>query len=184
MKGFIDQLNLRVASGNGAPGAVSFRREKFVPKGGPDGGDGGNGGNIIFIASKKLSSFSHLYSLKIIKANDGQAGSGVNKKGKNGDSKTILLPVGSILKDQLGNLIVDFNKDGESFLFLKGGKGGRGNASFANSKNQAPLYAQKGIKGNEVDVFLELKLIADIGLVGLPNVGKSTFIAFYNQCKT
>lgn len=174
---FVDRINLTFASGHGGPGAVSFRREMFVPHGGPDGGDGGRGGDVIFVSNKSLSSFAHLYRLREIKAKNGEHGSGNQKHGKDGADVTIQVPVGTQLKDSADRILHDFTTDNETFLFLKGGLGGRGNARFASSTNQAPRYAQKGLPGNTVETILEMKLIADIGLVGFPNAGKSTFIS-------
>lgn len=165
-----------LVSGNGAPGAATFRREKYVPKGGPDGGDGGNGGNVIFRSKRNLSSLSHLYAKKIVTAKNGKNGSGRRRHGKNGEDAILEVPIGTLLKDQSDRLIKDFDSDKVEFLFLKGGLGGKGNYHFKSAVNQTPTYAQKGLPGEEVPVKLEIKLIADLGLVGFPNVGKSTFI--------
>ena len=183
MNKFIDSLDLRVASGAGAPGSVSFRREKYIPKGGPDGGDGGRGGDIVFQVKPSLISLSHLYSQKEIRAGRGENGMRRQRHGRDGDSVIIEVPPGTILKDSLGNIIKEFNKKDKPFVFLKGGKGGRGNVFFASATNQAPKHAGVGQFGEEADIKLEMKLIADIGLVGLPNVGKSTFLSVVTHAK-
>ena len=173
----IDSLTLRVASGDGAPGSISFRREKYIPKGGPDGGDGGKGGDIVFLVNKSLASLSHLYARKEIRAQRGKNGMGRQRHGQAGEPTIIEIPPGTILKDSLGHVIREFSSHEKPFIFLKGGLGGKGNIHFTSSSNRSPRYAQKGLPGEEVDIQLEMKLIADIGLVGLPNAGKSTFIA-------
>ena len=177
MSKLIDFLELTLGSGDGAPGSVSFRREKYIPKGGPDGGDGGRGGDVIIRVNVQLNSLSHLYHRQTIKAQDGEHGRGRRKHGKKGTDLLIEVPLGTQLKDSAGNLIKDFGKARETFCFLKGGLGGKGNFHFSTSINQAPTYAQKGTAGKSVEVQLELKLIADLGLVGFPNAGKSTFIS-------
>lgn len=177
MEKFIDTHTLEIASGDGAAGCVSFRREKYIPFGGPAGGDGGCGGNIIFTADKSISSLAHLYTHRLISAENGQPGRGRGCFGKNGSDKHIKVPVGTLIKDLNGLIIHDFTRDEETFIMLKGGKGGKGNMHFATSVKQSPRYAQKGLPGTRVTIQLEIKLIADIGLVGLPNAGKSTLIS-------
>lgn len=177
MEKFIDTHTLKVISGNGAPGASSFRREKCVPFGGPDGGDGGKGSDIVFRTDQRMSSFQHLYSQKEIRAPHGQPGMSQKRCGKNADPTVILVPVGTMIKDENGLLIQDLIEEGQEFVMLKGGKGGQGNCNFATSTNQAPEYFQPGLPGEEAIIQLEMKLIADIGLVGFPNAGKSTFIS-------
>lgn len=177
MEKFIDLIRLTLGAGHGGKGAVSFRRESGVPHGGPNGGDGGRGGDVVLVADQSLSSFAHLYSFHEVLAKDGVPGSGNNCHGSDGEDAVLKVPVGTVLKDSAGREIHDFTVTGDRFLFLKGGLGGRGNARFATSVNQAPRYAQKGLEGDRADVILEIKLIADIGLVGFPNAGKSTFIA-------
>lgn len=177
MSSFIDRLRITLSSGHGGAGAVAFRREKFVPKGGPSGGDGGKGGDLVFITKSSLSSLSHLYSLTKISAEDGRPGSGKNQSGLNGEDKIIPVPVGTVVKDFAGNVIKELEEDGEVYVFLYGGKGGKGNTRFKNSVRQAPKFSQKGLPGQKAMVILEMKLIADLGLVGRPNAGKSTFLS-------
>lgn len=177
MEKFVDLIRLSLRAGHGGRGAVSFRREKYAPWGGPDGGDGGRGGHVVLHANRQLSSFAHLYMIREVAAKDGEGGGGKKCHGADGENAVIPVPVGAVLKDGQGRILHDFLEDGEDFVFLKGGLGGKGNAHFANSVNQAPRYAQKGLPGEEADVILEMKLIADMGLVGLPNAGKSTFIS-------
>lgn len=173
---FLDEITLFLYAGKGGDGCVSFRREKYVPKGGPDGGDGGNGGNIYFIASKKVSTFGHLKYNNRFKADDGEKGRGKNQTGKNGKDIFIELPVGSVVFYE--NIIVaDLKEEGQTFLAAKGGKGGKGNQHFATSVNQTPRKSTPGQKGEEKIYNLTLKIIADIGLVGFPNAGKSTFLS-------
>jgi GTP-binding protein len=176
MKPFLDEIEIRIRSGNGGDGIVSFRREKFVPKGGPDGGDGGNGGDVIFYASPHINTLSHLKPNKLYKAKDGHNGKGAKQSGKKGKDLIIELPVGSIIYDEDGNKLYDFTKIEEKFVILKGGRGGKGNQHFATSINQTPQIATKGKPGKEMKVKISLKIIADIGIVGFPNAGKSTFL--------
>ena len=183
MYDFIDVLSLKVISGNGAPGAVSFRREKYIPKGGPDGGDGGKGGDILFRVDRSLTSLFHLYSKKVIQAKDGGRGSGRKKHGRNAEPTIIPVPPGTVIKDSQGKMIRDLKTNGEEFLLLKGGGGGKGNWHFATPVRKSPRYAQPGLSGEAAVIQLEIKLIADIGLVGFPNAGKSTFMATVTQAK-
>ena len=180
---FIDYLVLNLESGNGASGSVSFRREKYIPRGGPDGGDGGRGGDIVFKIKKNLSNLSHLYSKKKISAEHGKPGRGRKKHGKDGEDTIIYVPLGTQIKDANHKLIKDMTVASDTFILLKGGKGGKGNIHFASSTNQTPDYAQSGLPGKRADIILEVKLIADIGLVGLPNAGKSTLIATITNAK-
>jgi GTP-binding protein len=173
---FIDEIEIKLSSGKGGAGAVSFRREALTPRGGPDGGDGGRGGHVYFRARKDLNSLSDLRGKKHLKAADGQAGSGQNCSGKSGTDLFVEVPVGTQVYDlESGHLLLDLAEEGDH-LFLEGGRGGKGNAFFKTSVNQAPEYAQPGEPGESRDVRLELKLIADVGIIGLPNAGKSTFI--------
>ncbi len=181
---FIDEVDITVISGKGGNGCVSFRREKFIPKGGPDGGDGGRGGNIYFVATSQLSTLSDLRYKKIIKAQNGESGKGKDRYGKKGEDVYIKVPVGTIVRDKKsGEILFDLTIDGETVLVAKGGKGGRGNKHFATSTNRAPYFAEEGQEGEEKELVLELKLLADVGLVGLPNAGKSTFISVVSNAK-
>lgn len=174
---FVDQTKITVMSGKGAAGAVSFRREKYTPKGGPDGGDGGDGGSVIFKASRKLQTLMDIRMKQQYKAKDGMIGKGQKCHGSNGDSLTIELPLGTQLYEpETGELICDLCEDGMSFIAVKGGKGGLGNSHFATSVNQAPRYAQPGLPSESRELRLELKLLADVGLIGMPNAGKSTLL--------
>ncbi len=175
---FSDHVKLTLISGKGGAGAVSFRREKFVIKGGPDGGDGGQGGDIVIKVDNNTHTLSHLRGKNVLKAQNGRPGEGRKKFGKKGASLTIKVPPGTqIIDNENGEVLLDMVEDGSEVVFLKGGKGGLGNWHFRSSTNQRPTYAQPGLEGEKKDVRLELKLIADVGLVGFPNVGKSTLIS-------
>ncbi|MDR1816026.1 MAG: GTPase ObgE [Clostridiales Family XIII bacterium] len=175
---FVDRAQIVIQSGRGGDGAVSFRREPFVPNGGPDGGNGGKGGDVVFVADRNLHTLMDLRFMKKYKAQAGQNGMGANKYGKGGEDLTIKVPVGSVLIDEAsGAFMADLSADGDRFIAALGGKGGLGNANFKNSVRQAPNFAEAGSAGQERTVVIELKLIADVGLVGLPNVGKSTLLA-------
>jgi GTP-binding protein len=174
---FIDEVNIRVASGKGGPGCVSFRRELKVPRGGPDGGDGGKGGDVIFVVSPELNSLMDLRYKKTYLAEDGNPGQGSLCSGANANDMIIKVPPGTIIKDTNGKLLVDLDSEIKEYVFLKGGRGGKGNHFFRTSINQAPTHAQPGEPGETQDIFLELKLLADVGLIGFPNAGKSTFIS-------
>jgi len=181
---FIDQATIRVKAGDGGKGCVAFRREKFVPKGGPSGGDGGTGGSVWITATKRLNTLYHLQFQREWKAGRGQHGMGSNCSGVHGDDVTIELPIGSVVRDkQSGEVIADLATDGERVLVAKGGRGGWGNQHFATATRQAPRFAQDGNEGEERELFIELKLIADVGLVGLPNAGKSTLISVISAAK-
>ena len=180
----IDYAKIYVKAGDGGEGAVAFRREKFVPKGGPSGGNGGNGGSIIFIADSNLTTLLDFRYKRKILADDGVNGARSLKDGKAGKDMVIKVPVGTIIKDAKSEeVLLDLNMVGEEVVFLKGGIGGKGNSNFATSTNQTPRYAQPGRPGKEMDIILELKLIADIGLVGFPNAGKSTFISVVSAAR-
>ncbi len=175
---FLDEARILVSSGRGGNGIVHFRREKYVPRGGPDGGDGGKGGDIIAEADENLSALSKFRHQKHFKAKDGGSGGGSNKTGANGEDVVIRVPCGTLIyDDQTGNLIADLVEHGHRVILCKGGKPGRGNARFATSRNQAPRIAERGEPGQELWLRLELKLIADVGIVGVPNAGKSTLLA-------
>jgi GTPase len=181
---FIDQATIRVKAGDGGHGCIAFRREKFVPKGGPSGGDGGTGGSVWIVASKRLNTLYHLQFQREWKGGRGQHGMGSNCSGHDGDDVTIELPVGSLVRDKVTNEVVaDLTHDGERVLVAKGGRGGWGNQHFATATRQAPRFAQDGNTGEERELFIELKLIADVGLVGLPNAGKSTLISVISAAK-
>ncbi len=175
---FIDYAGISVKAGNGGDGAVAFRREKYVPKGGPSGGNGGNGGSVIIEAHHNLATLLDFRYRKNYSAGKGEPGAGSRKDGKNGKDVIIKVPVGTVIKDSASSkIMVDMDEDGKQFIVAKGGKGGKGNSNFATPTNQAPRYAEPGRAGEEKAITLELKLIADVGLVGFPNAGKSTLIS-------
>lgn len=174
----IDEAKIRVAGGRGGKGCVSFRREKYVPRGGPNGGDGGDGGKVIFIADTNMNSLLDFRYKKIYKAQRGEDGRGKNQHGKSGQDIIIPLPQGTVIKDaHSGNILYDLKRDGDEYIAARGGKGGRGNARFATAVHQAPREFEEGEDGEEKALKLELKLLADIGIVGFPNAGKSTLIS-------
>lgn len=181
---FVDIAEIHIKAGNGGNGLISFRREKYVPDGGPDGGDGGKGGNIIFKADKGLTTLMDFRYRKDYKAQNGGDGKARNSFGKKGEDLTILVPVGTIIRDkESGKIIKDMSEDGEEFVAAKGGNGGWGNVHFATPTRQAPKFAKTGIPGQERDVTLELKLLADVGLAGFPNVGKSTILSVVSDAR-
>lgn len=175
---FIDRAKIHVQGGDGGNGVTAFRREKFVPRGGPSGGDGGRGGDVIVVADASLNTLLHLrYNPRHI-ADRGLHGEGSNRSGREGADLTVRVPVGTQIFDaETGELLHDLNHDGDRWPAARGGRGGFGNAHFATSTNRAPRYHQSGSKGEERELQLELKLLADVGLVGFPNAGKSTFIS-------
>jgi GTPase len=180
---FIDRVTVLLEAGKGGDGIVSFRREKFVDKGGPDGGDGGKGGNIIFVASRNENTLANFRFKKELKAADGQAGSKRNKHGRSAKDLFVTVPVGTAVTDESGTLLADLTVDGQSEVVAKGGFGGYGNAHFVSSVRQVPQVAELGEPGQRLHVSMELKLIADVGLVGLPNAGKSTLLSVISNAR-
>ncbi len=181
---FTDYAKITIKSGNGGNGAATFRREKYVAAGGPDGGDGGKGGSIYFVVDKDLNTLLDFRYKKIFKAENGQNGSGNNCYGKKGEDLYIGVPVGTIIKDsETGKVLADLSSENQKELVLPGGRGGKGNVHFATSTRQAPRFSQDGEKGQEKEIILELKLLADVGLIGFPNVGKSTFLSRVTSAK-
>ena len=175
---FVDYAKITIKSGDGGDGAATFRREKYVAAGGPDGGDGGKGGDIYFIVDPDSNTLIDFRYTKKFKAENGQNGSGGHKFGKSGKDLFVKVPLGTIVKDsESGKVIADLSTKGQKELILKGGRGGKGNSHFATSTRQAPRFAIDGEKGKEKELILELKLLADVGLVGFPNVGKSTILS-------
>ncbi|MFI3177882.1 MAG: GTPase ObgE [Eubacteriales bacterium] len=181
---FADRAKIFVRSGKGGDGHVSFRREKYVPNGGPDGGDGGHGGSIIFQVDEGINTLTDFRHHRNYKAQGGEPGGKKNCRGKNGEDLIIKVPRGTILRHgETGKIILDMSGDNERVVLLNGGKGGNGNQHYATSTMQAPKYAQPGQESQELELLLELKVIADVGLVGFPNVGKSTFLARVTNAK-
>ena len=181
---FVDYVKINISSGNGGKGSAHFRREKYITKGGPDGGDGGRGGNVIFVSDKSLWTLYHFKFQKHFKCGHGGDGSKNRSSGADGKDIKIKVPIGTIIKDaESDKIIYETIEDGEEKIILKGGKGGLGNWNFRSSTNQAPRYAQPGLRGKEMQLVLELKLLADVGLVGFPNVGKSTLLKTLTSAK-
>jgi len=181
---FCDEAKIWAKAGDGGSGMVSMRREKYVPKGGPDGGDGGRGGNIVFIANHNKNTLSNYKSAYRFSADDGTRGQERLKHGKNGEDLILKVPIGTVVKSSLtGEIIADLNEDGEKITVLNGGRGGFGNAHFKSSLYKTPRFAEKGEPGEEEELILELKLVADVGIIGFPSVGKSTFISVVSNSK-
>ncbi|MFQ5996286.1 MAG: GTPase ObgE [Dehalococcoidales bacterium] len=183
----IDRVEIKVKAGDGGAGAISFRREKFVPYGGPDGGDGGKGGNVVIKADPAVTSLWKFRQKRFYRAGDGKNGSGQKKHGKNGEDMILTVPVGTLVSPKTAltddALLADLELPGQQVIAAKGGKGGLGNAHFSSSTNQAPRIAQRGEAGEEISLILELRLIADVGIIGYPNVGKSTLLAAASAAK-
>lgn len=181
---FVDEVQLYVKAGDGGPGAVAFRREKYLPKGGPSGGDGGDGGSVIFVADPQLSTLLDYRYQRRIRAPNGQHGMGQDRNGRKGDDVRLRVPVGTLIKDaETGELLCDLAEPGQEYLAAKGGRGGLGNMNFATPTRQAPDFAQPGTPGEERELVLELKLLADVGLIGYPNAGKSTLISVVSRAR-
>jgi len=175
---FVDEIRIRVKAGNGGNGCVSFRRERFIPRGGPDGGDGGEGGRVILLADARLSTLLDLSYPQQFRAPKGSHGKGKNQTGRGGEDLVLRVPAGTLVRDdETGEVLHDLTTDGQQFIAAQGGRGGRGNARFATATQRAPRHAEKGEPGQERGLRLELKLLADVGLVGYPNVGKSTLLS-------
>lgn len=181
---FIDQVRVFLKAGRGGNGAVSFRREKGVPKGGPDGGHGGHGGHVTLVAERGLTTLAYFRFHPVNRAKNGEPGQGARKQGKRGADLELHVPIGTIVKDSVsGQILCDLVEDGQGYIAAKGGKGGRGNISFATAVHQAPREHEPGRPGEDKDLILELKMIADVGLIGFPNVGKSTLISKISAAK-
>lgn len=179
---FVDEVKISIVSGHGGAGSISFRRESFAPRGGPDGGDGGKGGDVIFKTSRHINSLVDYKNLRTYKAESGQNGMSVDCSGADGQNLVMVVPEGTVIRDAEGNVLYDL-ADIDEVTVLRGGRGGRGNAFFKNSVNQAPEYAQPGEESEKLDITLELKLIADVGIIGFPNAGKSTLISRISAAK-
>jgi GTP-binding protein len=181
---FVDYVKIHVASGKGGQGSAHLRREKYIPKGGPDGGDGGRGGHIIVRANKNLWTLFHLKFKRHFKAEHGSPGSKQTSTGADGADVYVDVPMGTVIRDtETQEILFELTEDGEERIIALGGKGGRGNAHFKSSTNQTPRYAQPGLDGDEKDFTLELKILADVGLVGFPNAGKSTLLSVITSAK-
>lgn len=180
---FIDEAKIKIRAGHGGRGCVSFRREKFIPRGGPDGGPGGQGGDVVFVADSSFSTLLDFRYKKVIEAQAGQSGLGSQCDGRAAEDVVVPVPVGTVVYDEDGNVICDFTEEGQREILAKGGRGGKGNMFFVTSTRQAPQFAQEGEEGEVKTIRLELKLLADVGLIGLPNAGKSTFISSVTQAR-
>ncbi len=181
---FVDTAKIRVQAGRGGDGCLSFRREKFVPRGGPDGGNGGRGGHVVFKATSSLNTLTHFRFRPFLRAEKGQAGMGNNKYGADGEDLLLEVPLGTIVRDsETGEVVVDLSGEGLEVIIVQGGRGGLGNEHFKSSTNRAPRRTTKGKSGEERLLELELKLLADVGLIGMPNAGKSTLISRISESK-
>ena len=181
---FADKVRIFIKSGDGGNGAVSFHTEKYVPNGGPDGGDGGKGGDVVFVASSSVNTLSEFYYKKHYRAQNGENGAGQNCYGKQGQDLKIFVPVGTVVRDrETGRIMADMFEDGQTFVVMRGGEGGRGNRNLATCRRQAPSFSQHGGKTEEKEIELELKTIADVGLVGFPNLGKSTLLSVISAAR-
>ncbi len=181
---FVDEVRIHVKAGDGGDGAVAWRREKFIPRGGPAGGDGGNGGDVVLVVDPQLSTLLDYRYVREHRARSGEKGLGSDMNGHDGADLELRVPPGTVVRDAgSGEVLADLGKDAERFVVAKGGRGGLGNMNFASSTNQAPRYAEDGTPGQEKDLVLELKLLADVGIVGYPNAGKSTLISRISRAR-
>lgn len=180
---FVDKAQVAVRAGDGGNGIVSFRHEIYVDKGGPDGGDGGNGGDVIFVASRNQNTLTTFRFQKRLEAQPGKPGGKQRKHGRSGQDLVVQVPIGTVVSDENGLILADLAQDEQQAVIATGGRGGFGNAHFVSSTRQAPRVAEKGAEGEEIHVLLEMKMIADVGLVGLPNAGKSTFLSVTSNAK-
>lgn len=181
---FVDEVQIKAISGHGGAGCVSFRREKYIPRGGPNGGDGGKGGDVIITAHARLNTLLDLRYNKVNAAKKGEPGGGRDCHGKSAEDLRVAVPVGTVIKDaETGVQLIDLIEDGQTFIAAKGGRGGKGNAHFVSSTRRSPRFAQPGEEGEEIELRLELKLLADVGIIGFPNAGKSTLISKISEAK-
>src|SRR5699024_1224386 len=184
IKMFIDKAEIRVKGGNGGNGAVAWRREKFEPSGGPFGGDGGDGGNVVLQVDEGIGTLMDFRYKRVYNGNNGEDGRTKRQFGKTGEDIIVKVPVGTLVKDKnSGNVIIDLKEKDQQYIIAQGGKGGKGNARFSTSTRQAPKFAEPGTSGEEREIILELKLLADVGLVGFPNVGKSTILSILSAAR-